>query len=131
MEEVIDADRVIVMDDGKIVMDGTPSEVFSKVEELKALQLDVPQVTELQAQGEPVRQETPAQKPEKLFLKLPSEDSLEYRKAKACLNMFPGQTQAVLYFADTGVRRGTAAQPAEELLEELRSILGPENVVLK
>lgn len=47
MEEVIDADRVIVMDDGKIVMDGTPSEVFSRVEELKALQLDVPQVTEL------------------------------------------------------------------------------------
>ena len=94
-------------------------------------QAKVPQVTELQAQGEPVRQETPARKPEKLFLKLPSEDSLEYRKAKACLNMFPGQTQTVLYFADTGVRRGTAAQTAEELLEELRSILGPENVVLK
>ncbi|MDO4326643.1 MAG: energy-coupling factor transporter ATPase [bacterium] len=47
MEEVIDADRVIVMDDGKVVMDGTPKEVFSRVEELKSYRLDVPQVTEL------------------------------------------------------------------------------------
>ncbi|MBQ7533996.1 MAG: energy-coupling factor transporter ATPase [Stomatobaculum sp.] len=47
MEEVIGADRVIVMDDGKMVMDGTPREIFSRVEELKELRLDVPQVTEL------------------------------------------------------------------------------------
>ncbi len=47
MEEVIDADRVIVMDEGKIVMDGTPREVFSKIEVLKECRLDVPQVTEL------------------------------------------------------------------------------------
>ena len=47
MDEVIHADKVIVMDDGKIVMQGTPKEVFSHVEELKAHRLDVPQVTEL------------------------------------------------------------------------------------
>lgn len=47
MEEVIDADRVVVMDDGHVVMDGTPREVFSRVEELKHYHLDVPQVTEL------------------------------------------------------------------------------------
>lgn len=47
MEEVIHADRVIVMDVGKIVMDGTPREIFSRVEELKRYRLDVPQVTEL------------------------------------------------------------------------------------
>ncbi len=47
MEEVIDADRVIVMDDGKLVMDGTPHEIFSRVKELKSYRLDVPQVTEL------------------------------------------------------------------------------------
>lgn len=47
MEEVIYADRVIVMDDGRIVMDGTPREIFSRVEELKHYRLDVPQVTEL------------------------------------------------------------------------------------
>ena len=47
MDEVIHADKVIVMDDGKIVMQGTPREVFSNVEELKKHRLDVPQVTEL------------------------------------------------------------------------------------
>ena len=47
MEEVIHADRVIVMDDGKLVMDGTPREIFSRVKELKEYRLDVPQVTEL------------------------------------------------------------------------------------
>ena len=47
MEEAIDADRIIVMDDGKIVMDGKPKEIFSKVRELKTYGLDVPQATEL------------------------------------------------------------------------------------
>ena len=47
MDEVIDADRVYVMDDGKIVMQGTPREIFSEVDKLKALRLDVPQVTEI------------------------------------------------------------------------------------
>ncbi len=47
MEEVTGADRVIVMDAGKIVMDGTPKEIFSRVSELKGYRLDVPQVTEL------------------------------------------------------------------------------------
>lgn len=47
MEEVIDADRVIVMDGGHVVMDGTPREIFSRVEELHSYRLDVPQVTEL------------------------------------------------------------------------------------
>lgn len=45
MEEVIYADQVVVMDEGRIVMKGTPKEVFSCVDELKALRLDVPQVT--------------------------------------------------------------------------------------
>ena len=47
MEEAVDADRIIIMNRGKIEMDGTPKEIFSRVEELKALKLDVPQVTEL------------------------------------------------------------------------------------
>ncbi len=47
MEEAVDADRVIVMEEGKIVLEGRPREVFSQVEQLKALGLDVPQVTDL------------------------------------------------------------------------------------
>ena len=45
MEEVIDADRVVVMDDGHVVMEGTPKEIFLQVETLKKYRLDVPQVT--------------------------------------------------------------------------------------
>ena len=55
MEEIIHADKVFVMDKGRIAMQGTPREIFSKVEELKELRLDVPQVTllayELQKKG--------------------------------------------------------------------------------
>jgi len=47
MEEAVEADRVIVMEAGKIIMDDKPIEVFSRVKELKELGLDVPQVTEL------------------------------------------------------------------------------------
>ena len=45
MEEVIDSDKVFVMDQGQVVMEGTPREIFSRVEELKKYRLDVPQVT--------------------------------------------------------------------------------------
>lgn len=45
MEEIIHADRVFVMDGGKIAMEGTPKEIFTQVERLKELRLDVPQVT--------------------------------------------------------------------------------------
>jgi energy-coupling factor transport system ATP-binding protein len=45
MEEAIRADRIFVMDEGKVAMQGTPREIFSRVEEMQALHLDVPQVT--------------------------------------------------------------------------------------
>ncbi|WP_419093875.1 energy-coupling factor transporter ATPase [[Clostridium] scindens] len=55
MEEVIDVDKIYVMDHGRVVMEGTPKEVFSQVDELKKYRLDVPQVTiladELKKQG--------------------------------------------------------------------------------
>ena len=58
MEEIIHADKVFVMDKGHIAMEGTPREIFSKVDQLKALRLDVPQVTllahELKLSGVPL-----------------------------------------------------------------------------
>lgn len=58
MEEVVDADYVYVMENGKIIMDGTPREIFTRVEELKAHRLDVPQMTllahELRQAGLPI-----------------------------------------------------------------------------
>ena len=47
MDEAVEADRVLVMEQGQIVMEGTPKEIFSQVEKVKGLGLDVPQVTEL------------------------------------------------------------------------------------
>ena len=58
MEEVVHADKVIVMDQGKVVVQGTPKEIFSRVEELQSYRLDVPQVTllahELKKKGIPL-----------------------------------------------------------------------------
>ena len=58
MEEIIHANQVFVMDEGKIAMEGTPREIFSQVEKLKSLRLDVPQVTllayELKQSGIPL-----------------------------------------------------------------------------
>lgn len=60
MEEVIDADKIFVMEQGKVVMQGTPREIFSKVEELQKYRLDVPQVTllayELKKRGLPIKE---------------------------------------------------------------------------
>jgi len=67
----------------------------------------------------------------KLYLKLPSEDSLEFAKTRAILNMFPGESAVVLFFADTGVRRGTRCGLRENMIQELQRLLGKENVVLK
>ncbi len=50
MEEAAQADRVVVMDDGKVIMDDIPSNVFSQVDTMKKIGLDVPQVTELMYQ---------------------------------------------------------------------------------
>ncbi len=69
--------------------------------------------------------------PQKLYLKLPSEGSAQDRKTRAILNMFPGEMQAVLYFADSGVRRGTVCSLREDMLAELYDLLGKECVVLK
>ena len=66
-----------------------------------------------------------------LYLKIPSEADALYRKVKAILNMFPGDSSVVLYFADTKIRRGTRCMLADSMLRELKYVLGEGNVVLK
>ena len=66
-----------------------------------------------------------------LYLRLPTEDSPLQRKVRAILNMFPGDNPAVLFFADTRLRRGTRCQLRQNMLDELRNVLGTENVVIK
>ena len=66
-----------------------------------------------------------------LYLRLPSEADRLYPKIRAILNMFPGDSGVVLYFADTKQRRGTRCVLMENMLSELKNVLGEANVVLK
>ena len=79
--------------------------------------------------GEQARREPP--RGGTLYLRLPTENTPLYRKVKAILNMFPGQSSVVLYFEDTRQRRGTRCVILESMLTELKNILGEGNVVLK
>ena len=83
---------------------------------------------------EPV--DTPVEEPVRtfngtLYLRLETEDGPLFRKIKAILNMFPGDSQVVVYFADTKLRRGTRCALDSRMVTELKNILGIENVVLK
>jgi DNA polymerase-3 subunit alpha len=86
---------------------------------------------EVQTESQPQSRRAPQILTGKLYLKLPTEASAEYHKVKAILNMFPGSSDAVLYFADTKLRRGTRCALAENMLLELKNLLGNENVVVK
>ena len=66
-----------------------------------------------------------------LFLKLPNEADGCYHKVKAILRMFPGTTKVLLYFADTGIRRGTQCMVRSDMLAELERVLGKGCVILK
>ena len=70
-------------------------------------------------------------KERRLYLRLASEQTPEYRKIRAIANMFPGTEPVFLYFADTKLRRGTRCSLEADMLQEFISLLGKENVVLK
>ena len=67
----------------------------------------------------------------KLYLQLVGESDPRYSKVKAIINMFPGNDQVVLFFADNRSRRGTTASFDSRMLDELKNVLGESNVVLK
>ena len=81
----------------------------------------------------PDREPAPKAPPRKgtLYLRLPGEKGRLYPKVRAIVNMFPGENGVVLYFADTGTRRGARAALAEPMLQELKKQLGDGNVVVK
>ena len=66
-----------------------------------------------------------------LYLRLPSEADPAFRKVKAIINMFPGNSKVVVFFADTKLRRGAVCELDSRMLEELKNLLGESNVVLK
>ena len=73
----------------------------------------------------------PPDSPKKLWLRLPGEEHPDYARVRRVLSMFPGPTPLVVYFSDTGVRRGSRCLIHEALLKELREILGEDSVVLR
>ncbi len=66
-----------------------------------------------------------------LYLRLPTEEGALFAKIRAIINMFPGSSRAVVYFADTKQRRGAQCALDSRMLTELKSVLGEENVVVK
>jgi DNA polymerase-3 subunit alpha len=66
-----------------------------------------------------------------LYLRLPNDQGKLFPKVRAILNMFPGDSSVVLYFADTKQRRGTRCGLIDSMLDELKNVLGEANVVLK
>ena len=82
-------------------------------------------------QPEPAPEEKPQVLTGTLYLRLPTEEGTLFPKIRAILNMFPGDSQAVVYFADTKQRRGTRCSLDTRMLTELKSVLGEENVVVK
>ena len=66
-----------------------------------------------------------------LYLQLQGEADPNYRKAKAIVNMFPGNGKVVVFFKDTRQRRGTQAAFDSGMIRELKNLLGDANVVLK
>ena len=66
-----------------------------------------------------------------LYLQLPSEQDPRYRKVKAIVNMFPGESSVKVFFADVRKMRGAKATLDARMLDELESLLGKANVVIK
>ena len=66
-----------------------------------------------------------------LYLRLPSEADPTFRKVKAIINMFPGESKVVVYFADTKLRRGALCDLDNRMLKELENLLGNGNVIVK
>ena len=66
-----------------------------------------------------------------LYLRLSSEGDPAFRKVKAIINMFPGSSKAVVYFANTKLRRGATCDLDKRMLDELKNLLGESNVIVK
>lgn len=82
----------------------------------------------------PLREEQPVQEVPQgstLYLRLPNESCKEFRKIRAIVNMFPGDGQVIVFFADTRKRMGVRCMLHGSMIGELKRLLGEENVILK
>ena len=103
--------------------DKEPQIVVNRVRPMSDFADGAPELRQSQRPAETVRGT--------LYLRLPTEKGKLFGKIRAILNMFPGDSPVVLYFADTRQRRGTRAALMENMLRELKNVLGEGNVVIK
>ena len=102
--------------------DKEPQIVINRARPMSDFEENRPSVSEFRPSGP--RQGT-------LYLRLPTEEGKLFPKIRAILNMFPGKSSVVVYFADTKVKRGSTCTLDERMLNELNDVLGCENVVIK
>ena len=110
---------------GELLKENTPVVVEGRlsVRDEKAPQMVVNEIRAMSEVAKPA--------PKQLYLKLPTEGCAEDERTRDLLRTKPGTTRAILYFADSGIKRGTTCSADETLLSELRKILGEKSVVLK
>ena len=89
------------------------------------------QETEQRNQAEQRNQSVQLSDAQRLYLRFPNEEDTRLRKVKLTLSMFPGERQVTLYMVDSGKRFGIRCDLQPAMLQELESILGKENIVLK
>ena len=107
--------------------DKDPQIVINRVRPMSDFQRD----NQPEPVPEPVKPQSAPVKTGSVYLRLDSETDPRYAKVRAIVNMFPGESQAILFFADTRQRRGTRCALDQRMLQELESVLGKENVVVK
>ena len=124
-------ENAAVVAEGRISVrdEKAPQLVVNRFDPLESFTKQAP--PPMAAAPRPATQEQAILQASRLYLRLPSEQSPLFGKVRATLNMFPGNVTAVLYFVDTGVRRGTQCGLRGDMLQELRALLGEDSVVLK
>ena len=124
-------ENAAVVAEGRISVrdEKAPQLVVNRFDPLESFTKQAP--PPMAAAPRPAAQEQAVLQASRLYLRLPSEQSPLFGKVRATLNMFPGNVAAVLYFADTGVRRGTQCGLRGDMLQELRALLGEDSIVLK
>ena len=134
---VLERSGSLLMENAAVVAEGrisvrdekAPQLVVNRFDPLESFTKQAP--PPMAAAPRPAAQEQAVLQASRLYLRLPSEQSPLFGKVRATLNMFPGNVTAVLYFVDTGVRRGTQCGLRGDMLQELRALLGEDSVVLK
>jgi len=129
-QRILDQDGSYIAENAPVIIKGKISARDEKepqliINELRPLsELDVA----VQENQRPERQNALSQK---LYVKLPCEDDPVYERMKLVLTFFPGESQVILYFADTKKRVGGRCVIHPALVKELSEMLGEENVVVK